>query len=108
MLPPPLAPVVGGIVLSAPIKIGHFDVTTLHSQTKVTTLQLLSRFFVPYYNSDIANFWRGYGMLYEKMTLKDQILRLHSTGMKQVDIARQLKKYTNYVWKVVNEQKGKR
>jgi len=47
-------------------------------------------------------------MFYEKMTLKEQILRLHSTGMKQVDIARQLRTYTNYVWKVVNEQRGKR
>lgn len=46
-------------------------------------------------------------MLYEKMTLKEQILRLHSTGMKQAEIARQLKTYTNYVWKVVNENKPK-
>lgn len=45
-------------------------------------------------------------MLYEKMTLKEQILRLHNTGLKQVEIARELKTYTNYVWKVINEQKG--
>jgi transcriptional regulator len=45
-------------------------------------------------------------MLFEKMTLKEQILRLHNTGMKQVEIARELKTYTNYVWKVINEHKG--
>lgn len=47
-------------------------------------------------------------MLYEKITLKDKILRLHNNGMKQVDIARELKTYANYVWRVVNEQKEKR
>ncbi|QCT02099.1 hypothetical protein E6C60_1383 [Paenibacillus algicola] len=46
-------------------------------------------------------------MLYEKMTKKEQILRLHSMGMKQVEIARELKTYTNYVWKVINENKLK-
>jgi len=46
-------------------------------------------------------------MLYEKMTKKEQILRLHSTGMKQAEIACELKTYTNYVWKVVNENKSK-
>lgn len=44
-------------------------------------------------------------MLYEKMTKKEQILRLYSAGMKQAEIARQLKTYTNYIWKVVNENK---
>jgi transcriptional regulator len=39
------------------------------------------------------------------MTKKEKILRLHNTGMKQVDIARELKTYTNYVWKVINENK---
>jgi len=42
-------------------------------------------------------------MLYEKLTKKEKILRLHQTGMKQVEIARELKTYTNYVWKVINE-----
>jgi transcriptional regulator len=45
-------------------------------------------------------------MLTEKLTKKEQILSLHSKGMKQVDIARELKTYTNYVWKVINEYKG--
>jgi transcriptional regulator len=44
-------------------------------------------------------------MLYEKMTLKEKILRLHNTGMKQVEIAKELKTYTNYVWKVIKENK---
>jgi orotate phosphoribosyltransferase-like protein len=46
-------------------------------------------------------------MLYEKMRLKEQNLRLHNTGMKQVKIARELKIHQNYVWKVVNEKNGK-
>lgn len=46
-------------------------------------------------------------MLYEKMTLKEQILRLQNNGKKQVDIAKELKIHQNYVWKVVNEQIGK-
>lgn len=46
-------------------------------------------------------------MLHGKMTKKEQILRLHQKGMKQVEIAKELKTYTNYVWKVINEQKGK-
>lgn len=45
-----------------------------------------------------------YNMLYKKLTKKEQILRLHKSGMKQADIARELKTYTNYVWKVVTEQ----
>ncbi len=47
-------------------------------------------------------------MLTEKLTKKEQILRLHSKGMKQVEIARELKTYTNYVWKVINEHKRKK
>ncbi|TKC15162.1 MULTISPECIES: helix-turn-helix domain-containing protein [Bacillaceae] len=46
-------------------------------------------------------------MLYEKMTLKEQILRLYSKGMTQAAIARKLKTRTNYVWKVVNEHREK-
>lgn len=46
-------------------------------------------------------------MLHEKMTKKEQILRLHKKGIKQVEIAPELKTYTNYVWKVINGQKGK-
>lgn len=44
-------------------------------------------------------------MLSEKMTKKEKILRLYKTGMKQVDIARELRTYTNYVCRVVNENK---
>jgi transcriptional regulator len=40
------------------------------------------------------------------MTLKEKILRLHKTGMKQVDIARELKTYTQYVNRVINEYKS--
>ena len=46
-------------------------------------------------------------MLQEKLTKKEKILRLHKRGMKQVEIARELKTYTNYVWKVINEHKSK-
>ncbi len=41
------------------------------------------------------------------MTKKEKILRMHEFGMRQVDIARELKTYTNYVWKVINEHKPK-
>jgi transcriptional regulator len=44
-------------------------------------------------------------MLYEKMTKKEKILRLHKAGLRQIDIARELKTNTNYIWKVVNEHK---
>jgi hypothetical protein len=47
-------------------------------------------------------------VLYKKMTKKEKILRLHKTGMKQVDIARELKTYTNYVWKVINDNNDKK
>lgn len=48
-------------------------------------------------------------MLYEKETKKDMILQLYKKGLKQVDIARELKIDTNYVWKVVHgyQWKGK-
>lgn len=46
-------------------------------------------------------------MLYEKKTLKEQILRLYNNGKNQVDIAKELKIHQNYVWKVVNAQIGK-
>ena len=44
-------------------------------------------------------------MLHEKLTKKEMILRLHKQGMKQVEIAKELKTYTNYVWKVISENK---
>ncbi|MGI2294161.1 DUF6115 domain-containing protein [Paenibacillus sp. GXUN7292] len=43
-------------------------------------------------------------MLFEKLTKKEQILRLYKQGLRQVDIAKQLKIHQNYVWKVVNEK----
>ncbi|NJJ37839.1 helix-turn-helix domain-containing protein [Paenibacillus sp. 7028] len=42
-------------------------------------------------------------MLFEKLTLKEQITRLYNSGMRQADIARKLKVHTNYVWKVVHK-----
>ena len=47
-------------------------------------------------------------MLYETMTKKEKILRMYQSGMRQVDIAKELKTYTNYVWKVINENKKKK
>lgn len=44
-------------------------------------------------------------MLTEKLTKKEQILRLYDSGKRQVDIAKELKTYTNYVWKVINENR---
>lgn len=41
-------------------------------------------------------------MLTEKLTKKEQIIRLYKTGMKQAEIARKLQIHTNYVWKVVH------
>ncbi|WP_237662213.1 hypothetical protein [Sutcliffiella horikoshii] len=45
--------------------------------------------------------------MYEKMTKKEMILRLHAKGIKQVDIAREVKTYTNYVWKVISDHTSK-
>lgn len=42
-------------------------------------------------------------MLYEKLTKKEMIIRLYKAGLRQIDISRQLKINTNYVWKVVHE-----
>lgn len=44
-------------------------------------------------------------VLRENLTKKEMILRLHKKGMKQVEIAKEVKTYTNYVWKVINEIK---
>jgi hypothetical protein len=44
-------------------------------------------------------------MLYEKNTKKEQIMRLYKAGKSQVQIARELRTYTQYVCKVVNENK---
>ena len=44
-------------------------------------------------------------MLHEKLTKKEMILRIHKKGMKQVEIAKELKTYTNYVWKVISDNK---
>lgn len=44
-------------------------------------------------------------VLQEKLTKKEMILRLHNKGVKQAEIAKEVKTYTNYVWKVINENK---
>lgn len=41
-------------------------------------------------------------MLTEKLTKKEQILRLYKTGMTQAKIAKKLQIHTTYVWKVVH------
>lgn len=45
-------------------------------------------------------------MLYEKLTKKEQIIRMYKTGMRQIDIAKAIRVNTTYVWKVVDGLKS--